>query len=69
MKKPTPAEAASTISLEQFDQLLKDTTSKYREDQASQLGIVADFFVSAFKDSDLAFTKVLKQTSVFKVET
>lgn len=67
VKRPTPAETASSISTEQFKQLLEDIAGKYKADQVSQLETVADFFVSAFKDSDLAFGRNLHQLSLQQV--
>ena len=66
-KRPTPAEAASHVDAEQFKELLSHTATKYKADQQSQLETLADFFIGAFKDSELAFGKLLKDQPAQKL--
>ena len=66
VKRVLPAEAASRIDLDHFKELLQDVQSKYKTDHLYQLETLADFFVKAFKESELSFSKDLRSSPSFQ---
>ena len=65
--KPTPAHAAATLDHAQVVELTAHAQRQYAGQPRMQLEALANFLVSSFQDTQLAFNKMLAEQPLEKV--
>lgn len=53
------AEIGSRIDIEELERVLEGIEQKYKSEEGVQLEILADHFITLFKDADIPFNKIV----------
>mmetsp|Transcript_6666 Transcript_6666/g.19195 ORF Transcript_6666/g.19195 Transcript_6666/m.19195 type:complete len:682 (-) Transcript_6666:259-2304(-) len=67
VKKPSPAALGAKLDCVQLRQVISSVEERYAADERVQLDLVADHFVTAFREADLPFNKLLTDQPLEKV--
>ena len=59
IKRIGVAEVGSRIDIEELERVLEGIEQKYKSEEAVQLEILADHFITLFKDADIPFNKIV----------